>query len=701
MNNGTEQREINMANIGTAYVQIEPTAKGISGKIEQELGGMGASGGAAFSSGFAKVLGGTGKAIAGTVAIGAAAVTAMGGAFVNATGDVASYGDNIDKMSQKMGLSAQAYQEWDAVMQHSGTSMETMKASMKTLASAAETGKDAFDALGISQEQISQMSQEQLFEATISALQQVDDETQRTYLAGQVLGKGATELGALLNTSAEETQAMRDRVRELGGVMSDDAVKAAAAYQDQLQDMQTAFQGLSRNMLSQFLPAMTQVMGGLTDIFSGNTDEGLGKISEAINQLAEGLVQALPKVIEVAAQIIQGIAQAILENLPTLIPVAVEILMSFVDFFIQNLPMLIEAAAQLVLQLATGIADALPQLIPAIVQTILTIVQYLVENIDLLIDGAIQLMIGLAEGLIQALPILIEKIPEIIVALIEAIIRNAPLILEAIIQTAIMLVEGFVTAFAPIVQKAGEILSNMVNAVKTWLSQLPQTLAYYAGVAVAAFINFFTQLPAKLQQIWTNILNKVKEFGSFLAENGASMARDFAVRLINGLLQIPGKVVEIGRNIVEGLKQGIANAWGNLTEWVSGLASSLIQGFKDTLQIGSPSKVFRDDIGVWIPAGIAEGIEDGMSSIDTAMADMTAEMLPDQMSMVSSAAYTPTSGVQTSESQLYGLLARYLPVIAEGNNVNVSLEGNAQGLFNLMRQENKVYKRMSGQSAFA
>lgn len=701
MSNGTEQREINMANIGTAYVQIEPTAKGISGKIEQELGGMGASGGAAFSSGFAKVLGGTGKALAGTLAIGTAAVTAMGGAFVNATGDVASYGDNIDKMSQKMGLSAQAYQEWDAVMQHSGTSMETMKSSMKTLASAAETGKDAFDALGISQEQIAQMSQEQLFEATISALQQVDDETQRTYLAGQLLGRGATELGALLNTSAEETQAMRDRVRELGGVMSGDAVKAAAAYRDQLQDMQTAFQGLSRNMLSQFLPAITQVMGGLTDIFSGNTDEGLGKISESINQLAEGLVQALPKVIEVAAQIIQGIAQAILENLPTLIPVAVEILMSFVDFFVQNLPMLIEAAAQLVLQLATGIADALPQLIPAIVQTILTIVQYLVEHIDLLIDGAIQLMIGLAQGLIQALPILIEKIPEIIVALIQAIIANAPLILEAIIQTAIMLVEGFVTAFAPIVQKAGEILSKMVDAVKTWLSQLPQTLAYYAGVAVATFINFFTQLPAKLQQIWTNILNRVKEFGSFLAENGASMAKDFAVRLINGLLQIPGKVVEIGRNIVEGLKQGITNAWGNLTEWVSNLASSLIQGFKDTLQIGSPSKVFRDDIGVWIPAGIAEGIEDGMSSIDTAMADMTAEMLPDQMSMVSSAVYTPTSGVQISESQLYSLLARYLPVIAEGNNVNVSLEGNAQGLFNLMRQENKVYKRMSGQSAFA
>ena len=271
-----------MADIGTAYVRIEPTAQGISGKIEKELGGVGASAGTSFNKGFGSVLGGVGKATLGIAAAGAAGLATLGAGVVSASKDVASYGDNIDKMSQKMGMSAQAYQEWDAVMQHSGTSMETMKSSMKTLASAAETGKDAFKELGISQEQIANMSQEQLFEATISALQNVEDETQRTYLAGQVLGRGATELGALLNTSAEDTQAMRDRVRELGGVMSDDAVKASAAFQDQLQDMQTAFQGLSRNMVSEFLPDITQVMSGLTEIFSGNTEEGISQISEQI-----------------------------------------------------------------------------------------------------------------------------------------------------------------------------------------------------------------------------------------------------------------------------------------------------------------------------------------------------------------------------------------------------------------------------------
>ena len=109
------------------------------------------------------------------------------------------------------------------------------------MANAVENGNKAFQRIGLTQEELANMSQEEIFDATIAGLQNVEDETERTYLAGQLLGRGATELGALLNTSAEETQAMKDRVHELGGVMSDEAVKSAAAYQDQLQDMKTAF----------------------------------------------------------------------------------------------------------------------------------------------------------------------------------------------------------------------------------------------------------------------------------------------------------------------------------------------------------------------------------------------------------------------------------------------------------------------------
>ena len=49
-----------------------------------------------------------------------AAVSAVAVSLTKGVESIAEYGDNIDKMSQKMGLSAEAYQEWDAIMQHSG-----------------------------------------------------------------------------------------------------------------------------------------------------------------------------------------------------------------------------------------------------------------------------------------------------------------------------------------------------------------------------------------------------------------------------------------------------------------------------------------------------------------------------------------------------------------------------------------------------
>ena len=115
-------------------------------------------------------LGTAGKAAAVGIAAVTTATVAMGTAVVNAAGQTAEYGDNIDKMSQKMGMSAEAYQEWDAIMQHSGTSIESMQSGMKTLATAAEKGSAAFEQLGLSQEEIAGMDQEQLFAATITAL---------------------------------------------------------------------------------------------------------------------------------------------------------------------------------------------------------------------------------------------------------------------------------------------------------------------------------------------------------------------------------------------------------------------------------------------------------------------------------------------------------------------------------------------------
>ena len=358
----------------------------------------------------------------GTAAVGA--VTAATGALYTgitaAAGSVASYGDNIDKMSQKMGMSAEAYQEWDAVMQHSGTSIESLQAGMKTLANAVESGNDAFNRLGISQEEIAKMSNEELFSATITALQNVENETERTYLAGQLLGRGATELGALLNTSAEDTQAMKDRVHELGGVMSNEAVKAAARYQDSLQDMKTSFSGLKNSLISDFLPGMSTVMDGIASLFTGE-DGAQSTISSGISQILESMNSSLPKIFDSGKQIVDAIFQAITQNLPQMVSGGIEMLMSIINGIIENIPILVESAAQIIVTFANGIAESLPELIPAIVDVVMQIVETLIANVDKLIMAASEIIVAIAKGLIMSIPQLVKAIPQIIMAIVKGI----------------------------------------------------------------------------------------------------------------------------------------------------------------------------------------------------------------------------------------------------------------------------------------
>ena len=83
--------------IGTYYFQLAPSTEGISKSISSALGDAGEKSGKSFAGTFGKVMGTTG-AVIGTIT---AAVGGISTALVGATNSVATYGDNIDKMSQK------------------------------------------------------------------------------------------------------------------------------------------------------------------------------------------------------------------------------------------------------------------------------------------------------------------------------------------------------------------------------------------------------------------------------------------------------------------------------------------------------------------------------------------------------------------------------------------------------------------------
>ena len=359
-----------------------------------------------------------------------------GKALAGLAGETAAYGDEIDKAAQKVGISAEAYQEWDAVMQHSGTSISTMTSAAKKLAKAVQepTEKTAaeFEQLGISMEDAAKMSQEDLFGAVISGLQNMESGTERTALATALLGNGAMELGALLNTSAEDTEAMKQRVHELGGVMSDEAISASSAYQDSLQDMKTAFSGIKNSIGAEMMPAMTEMMDALTGLATGD-EEAVDNISHAINQILASVSNVADQMIDMASALIPEIVTAIVKNIPKIAKGAGKLIKSFADAIMKSLPDIMKAGLEIVKELADGLTKALPELLPAVTGIILDIAELLTDPkmLGQLIDAALALMTALADGLIKAIPELLDRLPEIMENIVTALVDNIPKLLEA------------------------------------------------------------------------------------------------------------------------------------------------------------------------------------------------------------------------------------------------------------------------------
>lgn len=403
----------------------------------------------------------------------------------------AEYGDTIDKMSQKMGMSSDAYQEWDFVLQHCGASIESLKPAMKTLATAAESGSDAFAQLGISQEQIAGMSQEQLFDATIAGLQNVTDETQRTYLAGKLLGRGATELGPLLNTSADDVADMRAQVHDLGGVMGSDAVKAAAAYQDSLQNMQYAFSGLKNNISGELLPTLTLIMDGVTKMLTGGGDEVAAAVGDLVVSLSGQLTAQAPRMMSVALTFIAALVTGLLSALPDLTGTSVELVGALLLGIAEQLPGIIVAAATAV----QGIVDKITS----------------PESITLLVQAAVQILLALANGLVGALPELIGTIPIIITNLVDAVLASLPEIVEAGLQIIIALASGIVTNSGHVLAVVPKLIVALVHAFGSYVSSV-------AGIGKAivdgirkGITEQWQRLKADVSNLFTGLVDWIKK----------------------------------------------------------------------------------------------------------------------------------------------------------------------------------------------
>lgn len=497
------------------------------------------------------------KVAAAAVAAVAAAAAATAAKLIDAAGETAEYGDNIDKMSQKLGMSAEAYQEWDFIMQHSGSDIDKMSTSMKKLAEAVQDpSKDAaaaFEKLGINLEEAKNLSQEDLFAKTITALQGLEEGTERTALANDILGKSAMDLGALLNTSAEDTEAMRQQVHDLGGVMSDEAVKASAAYQDSLQNMKTAVQGAGRSLVSDFMPSITTIMDGIALLVSGQ-DGSVETLTEGINSFIENLENSAGKLTEFAEKIIPVLADLIIKSAPIMIEAAGRIILNLSEGLIRGLPGIIKTGIDIIVKLVQGISSALPQLIPVAIDAVLEIAKTLTDPKTLipLIRAALDIITALVDGLLSpdSLNAMTEALPEIVENICDILIDSIDLLFDASIRIIEALIDFF---FDP------QNLAKIVEATVKIIIKLVEGLIEAVWRLGEAADRIVSTLTGKLAEMWE-------------------------------------RIKQAGREIIDQLMAGITEKWDEWSSWWEGIGEFIY----DKLHPGAEDG-YIDESKVWYP----------------------------------------------------------------------------------------------------
>lgn len=185
-----------------------------------------------------------------------------------------------------------------------------------------------------------------------------------------------------------------------------------------------------------------------------------------------------------------------------------------------------------------------------------------------------------------------------------------------------------------------EKVGNIVSSIGEWFSSLPEKIGYALGFAVGKIgewvgnmivtvttevpkivsfvVKFFEELPGN---IWTAILKALDVISKWRERMIASVVIEVP-KIISSIVgefkKLPDELRKLGKFIWDGLISGLKDAWSTVTNGIKSFTDGFVNGFKDALEIHSPSQVFHR-IGAYVVQGLANGITGSLSYVNNAM----------------------------------------------------------------------------------
>jgi len=422
-----------------------------------------------------------------------------------------------------------------------------------------------------------------------------------TMLDNLKLGYGGTK---------EEMQRLLDDASKLSGVkynMSSlaDVYSAIHVVQENLGLTGVAAEEASETYTGAFQAMQAATSNLLADMANGAPiEDNLQQVADTaitfifgnfLPMVANGL-SAIPQVVSTAIDTLGALitekAPGFLENITTFIQ-------NIINEFMVKFPLFVSTGLDMISNFVTGIVDGMPQTISSIETLINSMLWFIFQNLPGFLSKGADIVLNLIQGLLNNLPNIIASLGRIVSNLITYLMTNLPRFLEKGGQIIVSLAHGLANNLPNIIATLGEVLLSLIQTIGRNLPQFLQKGLEIIGKVAAGLIDAIPVLVSKVPSIITRLKDK------FLSINWA----------------------QVGLDILRGIANGIMNGASTIISAAQNAASSALSAAKRWLGIKSPSKVFRDQVGAFIPPGMAEGIKANEGKSNQAAEDMAESMV--------------------------------------------------------------------------
>ncbi|EHK2337336.1 phage tail tape measure protein [Clostridium perfringens] len=159
-------------------------------------------------------------------------------------------------------------------------------------------------------------------------------------------------------------------------------------------------------------------------------------------------------------------------------------------------------------------------------------------------------------------------------------------------------------------------ITEAYDGVTTWGNNMYQAAKKVGKEFVDSIVDYVKELPTRFKNWLKESWNKVSAWGEDLKTAGKESGKKLVDSIVDTVKAIPGQMKEIGKNIVHGIWDGITGAIGWIKSKIKQFCDGIVEGFKSSLDIHSPSRVLRDQVGKFMAQGVGVGFVNEMEDIN-------------------------------------------------------------------------------------